>query len=200
MVWIIAAIIIFIAISFVFVIFYRSISSAGASSHDREDQTVSESKTSQKDPKIPVSKTPIDLSVFDKICEDEKDGKVDYTPISEEAKAIITDLLNQQKPLPPNLLKQYSPIKIVYADHRGEKSVRDIIPNRVIGSVDVNEEGTKEYDFYIEAYCLLRKGERSFHVNGISAAWVQGRENNLGNYLATLYKQSKQQEKEVANV
>jgi hypothetical protein len=193
--WVIAAIIIFVAISFVFVIFYRSISSTAASPDDRDEPTVSESKTSHKDSKIPVSKTPIDLSVFDKICEDEKDGKVDYTPISEEAKTIISDLLGQQKSLPPNLLKQYSPIKIVYADHRGEKSVRDIIPNRVIGSVDVNEEGTKEYDFYIEAYCLLRKGERSFHVNGISAAWVQGRESNLGNYLATLYKQCKENEK-----
>jgi hypothetical protein len=193
--WVIAAIVIFIAISFVFVIFYRSISSATASSDDKEDSTASEPKTSQKGPKIPVSKTPIDLSVFDKICKEEEDGKVDYTPLSEEAKTIITDLLNQQKPLPPNLLKQYSPIKIVYLDHRGEKSVRDIIPNRVIGSVDVDEEGTKEYDFYIEAYCLLRKGERSFHVNGISAAWVQGRESNLGNYLAALYKQCKENEK-----
>jgi hypothetical protein len=197
MVWVIVAILVFVVISFVFVIFYKSISSAGASSHDREEPTASASKTSPKGPKIPVSKTPIDLSVFDQICKDEgKDGKVDFMPLSEEDNTTIIDLLSQKKPLPSDLLKRCSPIKIVYLDHRGEKSVRDIIPHRIIGSVDIDEEkGAKEYDFYIEAYCLLRNGERSFHVNGISAAWFQNRENNLGNYLAALYRQCKHQGK-----
>jgi hypothetical protein len=185
MAWVIGAILVFVVISFVFVLLYKSISSANLSSHDKED------------PKIPKSGTQIDLSVFDKICKNEgEDGKIDFNPLSEEEKTTIMVLLNQQKPLPPNLLKQHPPLKVVYADHRGEKSVRDIIPHRVIGSVDIDEEkGTKEYDFYIEAYCLLRNAERSFHVNGISAAWFQNRENNLGNYLATLYRQYKQPKK-----
>jgi hypothetical protein len=185
MVWVIAAIFIFVAIGIVFVLFSRKITSANASSHDRKNQ------------RIPVSKTPIDLSVFDQICKDEgKDGKVDFGPLFEDDSQIIKDLFSQQRPLPSDLLKRYSPIKIVYSDHRGEKTVRDIIPYRVIGSVDIDEEkGTKEYDFYIEAYCLLRNSERSFHINGISAAWFQGRENNLGNYLAALYRKCKEREK-----
>jgi hypothetical protein len=178
MAWVIAAILIFMVISFVFVLLYKSISSTALSSHDHED------------PKIPKSRTSIDLSVFDQICKNEgKDGKVDFNPLSEEDNTMIKDLLSQQKPLPPDLLKRTSPIKIVYSAQGGEKTIREIIPHRVIGSVDVDEDGTKEYDFYIEAYCLLRNNERSFHTNGISAAWFQGRENNLGNYLATLYRQ-----------
>jgi hypothetical protein len=191
--WIIAAVLIFVTISFVFVIFYRSFSARAISSQEQDDPMVPESETTKKDSKVPVSKTLIDLSAFDKICKSEESGKVDFGPLSEEDNAIIKDLLSQQKQLPPNLLKRCSPIKIVYADHRGEKSVRNIIPHRVIGSIDVDEEkGTKEYDFYIEAYCLLRNSERSFHANGISAAWFGGRENNLGSYLAALYRRCKQ--------
>jgi hypothetical protein len=129
--------------------------------------------------------------MFDEICKNEGvDGKIDFQPLSEDDNnEIIKFLFSEKKPLTQELLKRNPPVRIVYLDHKDEKTIRDIIPFRIIGSVDVDEEkGTKEYDFYIEAYCLLRNQERSFHTNGISAAWHQGRENNLGDYLAALYR------------
>jgi hypothetical protein len=143
--------------------------------------------------KLPVSETPIDLSMFDEICKNEGvDGKIDYQPLSEDDDAAIKELFRKQKTLTSKLLKQYPPVKIAYTDVRNEETVRDIIPRRIIGSVDLDEsDGTKEYNFYIEAYCLLRNQERSFHSNGISGAWYQGRESNFGDYLLNLYRQCK---------
>jgi hypothetical protein len=143
--------------------------------------------------KLPVSKTPVNLSMFDSICKKEGvNGKIDFRTLSEEEDAEIKELFRKQKPLTSKLLKQHPPLKIAYTDVKGEETTRDIIPSRIIGSVDIDEsDGNKEYNFFIEAYCLLRNQERSFHNNGISGAWFQGRENNVGDYLLNLYRQSK---------
>ena len=136
-------------------------------------------------------KTPnkgIDLSAFDEICE--KDGEVDFWPLPGNDYQSIKELLDADQPISPALLSRNKPIKIAYTDNKHVKTIRDIIPFRIIGSID-KAGGTTEYDFYVEAFCLLRNGERSFHTNGISAAWVNGKESNLGDYLADLYDKSK---------
>jgi hypothetical protein len=133
------------------------------------------------------SKTPISLSAFDKICKKSEDGGVDFEPISKDDYDTIKALVDEGRPLTPDLLKRNPPVKILYVDTKEEKTIREIILYRIVGSIDQNKDGTKEYDFNIEAHCLLRNGERSFHTNGISAAWFQGREINLGDYLADLY-------------
>jgi hypothetical protein len=172
--WVIAAVLILLLIC-IFIILLKKLRSGSAPSKD-----------------LPVSKRSIDLSVFDKICKKDGDnGKIDFLSLSESDNSSIKDLLSQMEPLTPELLRRNPPITIAYSDTKDEKTTRDIIPYRVIGSVDYNDDGTKEYDFYIEAYCLLRNDERSFHTNGISAAWLQGKEINLGDYLAELYRQSK---------
>jgi hypothetical protein len=141
---------------------------------------------------IPVSGTPIDLSVFDEICEKEgDDGRVDFSPISEDDSIMIKALFSRERRLTRELLKRNPIVRIVYTDNKGEKTVRDMMPYRVVGSVLQNTDGTKEYDFYIEAFCLYRNQERSFHTNGISAAWSHGREINLGDYLASLFRKTK---------
>jgi hypothetical protein len=184
MAWVIATVMSFLSLCIVFIsflfIFHKKSSFAGASA------------SSQKHT-LPVSKTPINLSMFDRICKtDGIDGKIDFQPLSEEDNTTIKELFRLRKTLTPKLLKQHPPIKVVYTDVRNEETVRDIIPYRIIGSIDVDESaGTKEYNFFIEAYCLLRNQERSFHNNGISGAWYQGRENNLGDYLMGLYQQCK---------
>jgi hypothetical protein len=148
--------------------------------------------TPSKDQTVPVSKTPIDLSMFDRICKKDGDnGKIDFWPLSEADNSLIKDTLSQLEPLSPELLKRIPPVKIAYVDSKDINTIREIIPFRVVGSVDHHKDGTNEYDFYIEAYCLLRNEERSFHANGISAAWYQGREINLGDYLADLYRKWK---------
>jgi hypothetical protein len=174
MFWVIAAVVIFVVIGVCFfILILRKSLSDSAPRHNKA---------------FPVSKTPINFSAFEPICK--KVGKIDFSPLTEVDNMEIKTLLSQQKPLPPKLLKRYPPIRIVYTDFKDEKTVRDMIPNRVIGSIDVDHDtGAKEYDFYIEAYCLLRKQERSFHKNGISAAWYHGREINLGDHLAALYRQ-----------
>jgi hypothetical protein len=143
--------------------------------------------------KLPVSETEIDLSMFDAVCKKEGvNGKIDFKTLSEEEDNEIKELFRKQKTLPSKLLKLHPPVKIAYTDVKNEETVRDIVPYRIIGSVDLDEsDGTKEYNFFIEAYCLLRNQERSFHTNGISGAWFQGSENNLGDYLLNLYQQSK---------
>ena len=137
------------------------------------------------------SKVRIDLSAFDEICELE--GEVDFWPLPGNDYQSIKDLLDEGQDISPSLLNRNPPIKIAYTDNKHVKSTRDIIPFRIIGSID-KAGGQKEYDFYVEAFCLLRKGERSFHSNGISAAWVRGKEANLGDYLAELYEQSKKRQ------
>jgi hypothetical protein len=145
-----------------------------------------------KNQKILDSDTPINLSVFDKICREEgDDGKIDFQPVSEDDKIMMSALLSRERPLTRDLLRRNPSFKIAYTDNKGEKTARDIIPHRIVGYVIENRDGTKEYDFYIEAFCLLRNKERSFHTNGISAAWYQGREINLGDHLATIYRKTK---------
>jgi hypothetical protein len=147
---------------------------------------------SDKSQKILESDTPIDLSVFDKICKEEgDDGKIDFQPVSEDDKIMMSALFSKERPLTRDLIRRNPCFKIAYTDNKGEKTARDIIPHRIVGYVIENKDGTKEYDFYIEAFCLLRNQERSFHTNGISAAWLQGREINLGDYLATLYRKKR---------
>jgi hypothetical protein len=182
MAWVIATVMSFFFFFFVFVsflyIFHKKSSLAS---------------TSGGKPKLPASKTPINLSMFDSICKKEGvNGKIDFQPLSDEENAEIKELLRMQKTLTPKLLKLHPPIRIAYTDVKNEETVRDIVPHRIVGSVDVDEtDGSKEYNFFIEAYCLLRNQERSFHVNGISAAWYQGRENNFGDYLIGLYRACK---------
>jgi hypothetical protein len=172
-VWVGAGIIIISVICLCFIFFKKTSSVSG----------------SPKNQTVPKSKTPIDLSVFDKICKKEGvNGKVDFEPIPIDDNNTIKALIGEQKPLTPELLKRNPPVKIVYTDTKEDKTVRDIIPFRIVGSIDQDKDGTKEYDFYIEAYCLLRNQERSFHTNGISAAYYKGRENNLGDYLVALYR------------
>jgi hypothetical protein len=178
MFWVFFAIFVFVAISICFFVLLLKKSSSAPVSASAPDG----------DKAFPVSKKPINFSAFDPICK--KVGKIDFAPLSEEDNTEIKTLLSEQKPIPPILLKRNPPIKIAYTDFKGEKTIRDMIPNRIIGSIDVDHDtGIKEYDFYIEAYCLLRKQERSFHINGISAAWYHGRQINLGDHLATLYQQ-----------
>ncbi|MDR0474846.1 MAG: hypothetical protein LBH43_14375 [Treponema sp.] len=181
MVFAIIAIIILSGIGFFFIFFTNKFDSAEASG----------SQNQRGGGEFPVSNTPIDLSAFDKLCR-KKDGsseQVFIEPLTKEADLMIQSLFKQHKTLPPELLKKNPPVKIVYTDNKDVKSIREIIPYRIVASVDIDQEtGTKEYDIYIEAYCLLRNQERSFHTNGISAAWFQGREINLGNYLASLYR------------
>jgi hypothetical protein len=173
---VIAAVLFILTVCF-FIIFLRSMSSGSASSKDKT---------------VPTSKTPIDLSVFDKICRKEGDnGKIDFWPLPESDNSLIKDMLSQLEPLTPELLKRIPSVKIAYLDSKDIETIRDIIPYRVVGSIDYHKDGPNEYDFYIEAYCLLRNEERSFHVNGISAAWHRGSEINLGDYLADLYRKSK---------
>jgi hypothetical protein len=144
-----------------------------------------------KNQEIPVSETPISLSAFDEICLKEgDDGTVDFKPISEDDNIMIKALFGRQRPITRELLRRNPIVRIAYTDNKGEKTVRDIMPYRVVGSVVLNTDGTKEYDFYIEAYCLYRNQERSFHTNGISAAWYRGLEINLGDYLANLYRKT----------
>jgi hypothetical protein len=171
MIWVIAGVII-LSVICLFFIFFRKTSSVSAPSGNQT---------------APDSKTPINLSAFDKICKKEESGGVDFEPISKDDYDTIKALIDEQRPLTPDLLKRNPPVKIVYTDTKEDKTVRDIIPYRVVGSIEHTEDGTKEYDFYIEAHCLLRNQERSFHTNGITGAWFQGREINLGDYLATLY-------------
>jgi hypothetical protein len=172
MIWVIIGVIL-LSIVCLFFIFFRKTSSVPTSPGN---QTVLDSKT------------PINLSAFDKICKNEGvNGSVDFVPISKNDYDEIKALVDEQKPVTPDLLKRNPPVKIAYVDTKEEKTIRDIIPYRIVGSIDQNKDGTKEYDFNIEAHCLLRNGERSFHTNGISAAWFQGSEINLGDYLAALY-------------
>jgi hypothetical protein len=190
MAWVIATVLSFLSLCIVFVSFlfilHKKSSLLSASG------STPASAPSQK-PALPVSKTPINLSMFDEICKKEGvEGKIDFQPLSEEENAEIKELFRKQKSLPSKMLKLHPPLKIAYTDVRNEETVRDIIPYRIIGSIDVDEsDGTKEYNFFIEAYCLLRNQERSFHNNGISGAWYQGRESNLGDYLINLYRQCK---------
>jgi hypothetical protein len=184
-IWVIAGLL-FLSVICFFFFFFKKNPSASA---PRKKQKTPVSNKSQK---IPATGTPIDLSVFDKICvEDGDDGKIDFEPISEDDKIMISALFSKQRPLTPELLKRNSSFRIVYTDNKGEKTVRDVIPHRIVGSILRNKDGTKEYDFYIEAFCLLRNQERSFHTNGISAAWYKGSEINLGDYLASLYRKYK---------
>jgi hypothetical protein len=175
-IWAIVVILILVVVCFFF-FFFRRPSSA------------SEPGKSQK---VPASDTQINLSVFDRICKEEgDDGKIDFQPISEDDKIMMSALFSKERPLTRDLLRRNPSFKIAYTDNKGEKTARDIIPHRIVGYVIENKDGTKEYDFYIAAFCLLRNQERSFHTNGISAAWHQGREINLGDYLATLYRKTK---------
>jgi hypothetical protein len=144
-----------------------------------------------KNQEIPVSETPISLSAFDDICLKEgDDGMVDFKPISEDDNIMIKALFSRGRPLTRELLRRNPIIRIAYTDNKGEKTVRDMMPHRIVGSVILNTDGTKEYDFYIEAFCLYRNQERSFHTNGISAAWYRGLEINLGDHLASLYRKT----------
>jgi hypothetical protein len=177
--WIIVVLLVLLLTCFFFFFFKRN-SSASAPNKNHKNQ------------KAAASNTPIDLSVFDKICEEEgDDGKIDFQPISEDDKIMISALFSRERPLTRDLIKRNPSFKIAYTDNKGEKTVRDIIPHRIVGYVIECKNGTKEYDFYLEAFCLLWNQERSFHTNGISAAWYQGREINLGDHLATLYRKTK---------
>jgi hypothetical protein len=152
----------------------------------------SSSSAPVRDQKITRSETPIDLSAFDKICLKEgDDGKIDFQPISEDDKIMMSALFSRERPLTRDLIRRNPSFKIAYTDNKGEKTARDVIPHRIVGYVIENKDGTKEYDFYIEAFCLLRNQERSVHTNGISAARYRGGEINLGDYLATLYRKNK---------
>jgi hypothetical protein len=183
--WVIVTLITFLGTCIVFVSFLFIL-------HKKHSLTFASPATPAKST-LPISKTPINLSMFDSICKKEGvNGKIDFQPLSDEENTEITELFRKQKPLTPKLLKLHPPIKIAYTDVKNEETVRDIVPHRIIGSVDLDEsDGTKEYNFFIEAYCLLRNQERSFHNNGISGAWYQGRESNLGDYLLNLYRQCK---------
>ncbi|MDR0442722.1 MAG: hypothetical protein LBH44_04865 [Treponema sp.] len=139
----------------------------------------------------------IDLSALDKICEKIDDDKIDFWLMSKSDYENAKDEISESKKPPPALLKSSKPVKIEYTDHKGIKTVRGIIPFRINGYIDSYEEQFKEYEFYIDAFCLLRHQERSFHTNGISAAWIGGRKINLGDYLADLCRKTKEYEEAV---
>jgi predicted DNA-binding transcriptional regulator YafY len=142
---------------------------------------------------VPASNTAIELSALDEICRStETDKNIDFFFLSDSEYKNICDTLGEEKILTLSILHRHHPIKIVYSDIKGHETVRDIIPYRINGYIAQNDDGTKDYDFFIEAFCLLRNEERSFHTNGITAAWNHGHEINLGDYLADLCRNTKE--------
>ena len=138
----------------------------------------------------PPSNTPIDLSALDKIYEKIEKRDIDFWLLTDSNYERIREKFDNGNPLTAAMIERNNPVKIAYTDNNGNKTTRDIIPYRMNGYIS-DEDGEKTYDFFIEAFCLLRNEERSFHTNGILAAWFQGQEINLGDYLAELCKKSK---------
>jgi hypothetical protein len=129
---------------------------------------------------IPESNTPIDLTALEQVCMeagDPEEHDIDFWLVSDS----VHDTIATRGPATAWLNKN-PPARIVYTDKEGNKTIRDITPLRINGSPG--------WDFGINAYCHLRKGSRDFRVSKISAAWCQGKEINLGDYLAELCKKT----------
>jgi hypothetical protein len=131
-----------------------------------------------------ASSTPIDLTSMKQVCMEAGDeGDIDFYLVSDSVYQKITDTGPT-----PSWVEKNPPVKIEYTDNKGNKTIRDITPLRINGGI-MNEE-TYDLEFGIDAYCHLRKEERSFWTSKISAAWRQGEEINLGDYLAKLCKKN----------
>jgi hypothetical protein len=141
------------------------------------------------DPAKTESNTPIDLAAINKVCMeagDKEEHDIDFWLTSDN----IYETITENGPTAA-WLKNNPPVRIVYTDKEGNKTVRDITPLRINGSPD--------WDFGINAYCHLRKDSRDFWVSKISAAWCQGEEINLGDYLAKLCKKTPEYKAAVKN-
>jgi hypothetical protein len=132
----------------------------------------------------------INLSALGKICEESEDGHIDFLVLPEGEYENIKKMIEGGEQLAQAKLNKQTLLKIAYSSMEGSKTIREIIPFHIKGSIEKNEALT-EYELYIDAFCLLRNEERTFHTNGISAAWYQGQGINLGDHLAGLCRKAK---------
>lgn len=153
---------------------------------------------------IPVSGTPIDLLPLFKMSEEAGEpGEVErYDFLEADVFQKIMDQLYDEKTLTQAMLNQNPPIKIAYTDEDGFKTLHEIIPSGIDGYIVFDEDDDdvpKNYSYiYLDSICLTCRDENSFRATRISAAWFQGQEINLGNYLADLCRKTKHYKDAVA--
>jgi hypothetical protein len=110
-------------------------------------------------------------------------GKVDYKPLLRLCAEIGNSAENNYIPFEPPI-----PMKIVYCDKYGEITERDI---------DVNYIAKSDWgaDYYFDASCHLRNEKRTFNVERIQQAIVDGNTVDFIQYIVNTYRNTNKYKK-----